>query len=205
MDSIVAVLGEIVGAIKQPFEIVVGRSGSLFERSELVALTVGSEHVALSAIALDRIPNCERDFPFCSTDGDEKHPKLFVQIIPRISDLTDSGDVGVEGFLCLFKSVTTLRCSVPADWRACLLLGHDRRTLHAPLGWNARKRERVRCSSLIDWPVYPRLRHIMQGSERSCDRPMRRGRSYIPGTNADEGLMFKGRARRTDRLNALGG
>ena len=29
----------------------------------------------------------------------------------------------------------------------------------------ARKRERVRCSSLIDWPVYPRLRRIMQGSE----------------------------------------
>ena len=26
-------------------------------------------------------------------------------------------------------------------------------------------RERVRCSSLVDWPVYPRLRRIMQGSE----------------------------------------
>jgi hypothetical protein len=32
------------------------------------------------------------------------------------------------------------------------------RTLLAPLGWNARKRERVQCSSLVDWPVYPRLR-----------------------------------------------
>ena len=30
---------------------------------------------------------------------------------------------------------------------------HPARTL----GWNTRKRERVRCSSLIDWPVYPRL------------------------------------------------
>ena len=28
-------------------------------------------------------------------------------------------------------------------------------------------RERVRCSSLVDWPVYPRLRHIVQGSERA--------------------------------------
>jgi len=27
----------------------------------------------------------------------------------------------------------------------------------ATLGWNTRKRERVRCSSLIDRPVYPRL------------------------------------------------
>ena len=25
----------------------------------------------------------------------------------------------------------------------------------------ARKRERVRCSSLVDWPVYPRLRRTM--------------------------------------------
>ena len=29
--------------------------------------------------------------------------------------------------------------------------------LLAPLGSEARKRERVRCSSLIDWPVYPRF------------------------------------------------
>ena len=28
----------------------------------------------------------------------------------------------------------------------------------------ARKRERVRCSSLIDWPVYPRLAHTMRAS-----------------------------------------
>ena len=25
-------------------------------------------------------------------------------------------------------------------------------------------RERVRCSSLVDWPVYPRLRRTMRGS-----------------------------------------
>jgi len=37
----------------------------------------------------------------------------------------------------------------------------------APLVLEARKRERVRCSSLVDWPVYPRLRRIMQGSERA--------------------------------------
>ena len=28
----------------------------------------------------------------------------------------------------------------------------------------ARKRERVRCSSLVDWPVYPRLAHTMRAS-----------------------------------------
>jgi hypothetical protein len=32
-------------------------------------------------------------------------------------------------------------------------------------GEEARKRER--CSSRVDWPVYPRLRHIVQGSERA--------------------------------------
>jgi hypothetical protein len=31
---------------------------------------------------------------------------------------------------------------------------------------NARKEDRVRCSSLVDWPVYPRLRRIMWGAER---------------------------------------
>ena len=31
-------------------------------------------------------------------------------------------------------------------------------------GEEARKRERVRCSSLVDWPVYPRLKGTMQGS-----------------------------------------
>ena len=35
------------------------------------------------------------------------------------------------------------------------------------LGMEHGKRERVRCSSLFDWPVYPRLRRIMQGSERA--------------------------------------
>jgi hypothetical protein len=28
-------------------------------------------------------------------------------------------------------------------------------------------RKRVRCSSRVDWPVYPRLRHIVQGLERA--------------------------------------
>jgi hypothetical protein len=30
--------------------------------------------------------------------------------------------------------------------------------------------ERVRCSSLIDWPVYPRFRRAMRVSQRSCNR-----------------------------------
>jgi hypothetical protein len=39
-----------------------------------------------------------------------------------------------------------------------------KRTRLAPLGLKARKRERVRCSSLVGWPVYPRLRRTMQAS-----------------------------------------
>ena len=41
------------------------------------------------------------------------------------------------------------------------------RTRARTFGLKARKRERVRCSSLVDWPVYPRLRYIVQGSERA--------------------------------------
>jgi hypothetical protein len=37
-------------------------------------------------------------------------------------------------------------------------------TLLAPWGMKARKRERVRCSSLVDRPVYPRLRGTMQAA-----------------------------------------
>jgi hypothetical protein len=43
-----------------------------------------------------------------------------------------------------------------------------RRTWSAPCShlWEeARKRERVRCSSLVDWPVYPRLRRTMRASK----------------------------------------
>jgi hypothetical protein len=43
----------------------------------------------------------------------------------------------------------------------------------------ARRRERVRCSSLVDCPVYPRLRDTMQASTRSCNKPM-------PGRNFPE-------------------
>ena len=49
------------------------------------------------------------------------------------------------------------------------LSAHPARTLRL----KARKRERVRCSSLVDWPVYPRLRGTMQGSERARNsRPL---------------------------------
>ena len=33
-------------------------------------------------------------------------------------------------------------------------------------------RERMRCSSLVDWPVYPPLRRTMQGSERAQCGPV---------------------------------
>jgi hypothetical protein len=49
----------------------------------------------------------------------------------------------------------------------------------------ARKRERVRCSSLVDWPVYTRLRGTMQASTRSRNKPMRQGRTFHPRSSAE--------------------
>ena len=48
-----------------------------------------------------------------------------------------------------------------------------KRTLLAPLGSEARKRERVRCSSLVDWPVYPRLRALCRRQARAQCGPTR--------------------------------
>jgi hypothetical protein len=66
----------------------------------------------------------------------------------------------------------------------------------APLGSEARKRKRVRCSSLVDWPVYPRLRRTMQGSGwvRNAGR---RGpqRGFAPASRPDHALLADGRAR----------
>ena len=36
-----------------------------------------------------------------------------------------------------------------------------------PERWDTRKRERVRCSSLVDWPVYPGFTHTMRASNAS--------------------------------------
>ena len=44
-------------------------------------------------------------------------------------------------------------------------------------GPRRRKPERVRCSSLVDWPVYPRLGGTMQASTRSRNKPMQ-GRNF---------------------------
>jgi hypothetical protein len=38
------------------------------------------------------------------------------------------------------------------------------------------KRERVRCSSLVDWPVYPRLAHTMRASKRTRNSDL----SFLP-------------------------
>ena len=40
----------------------------------------------------------------------------------------------------------------------------DRRPAPAPLGFQSAEAERVRCSWLVDWPVYPRLRRTMRVS-----------------------------------------
>jgi hypothetical protein len=54
---------------------------------------------------------------------------------------------------------------------------HAARTLE--LKARKRKRERVRCSSLVNWPVYPCLRRIMQGSEWARNsRPTPRGADH---------------------------
>jgi hypothetical protein len=50
---------------------------------------------------------------------------------------------------------------------------HPARTLRG----DTRKRERVRCSPLVDWPVYPRLGNTMRGSEWARNS----GRRSAPG------------------------
>ena len=65
---------------------------------------------------------------------------------------------------------------------------HPARTL----GWNTRKLERVRCSSLVDWPVYPRLGRIMQGS-RACAQfgPTQRCRDKSKRQGLDAGRTVR--------------
>jgi hypothetical protein len=42
-----------------------------------------------------------------------------------------------------------------------------------------RLRERVRCSSLVDWPVYPRLAHTMRASnDAQCGAPFGNPRRF---------------------------
>jgi hypothetical protein len=56
----------------------------------------------------------------------------------------------------------------------------------------------VRCSSLVDWPVYPRLRGTMQASTRSRNKPCGRGGHKFPpacaarhtGRLGNEGIFF---------------
>ena len=60
----------------------------------------------------------------------------------------------------------TFSANTRASSTACARRGCRRSEIEASL------RERVRCSSLVDWPVYPRLRGTMQGSSvraiRAC-------------------------------------
>jgi hypothetical protein len=60
--------------------------------------------------------------------------------------------------------------------------GHIRRPAQGGAAGGAKQlegslRERVRCSSLVDWPVYPRRRRTMEASSRSRNsaRPMAAG------------------------------
>jgi hypothetical protein len=61
---------------------------------------------------------------------------------------------GIIKNTCRFRDAVD--CSVAQDSR-----------LSRTLRMKARKRERVRCSSLIDWPVYPRLKRTMRASSSS--------------------------------------
>jgi hypothetical protein len=56
----------------------------------------------------------------------------------------------------------------------------------APLGMKARNRERVRCASLIDRPVYTRLRRTMRASTdaRNAGTPQHRNAAKNPATPA---------------------
>jgi hypothetical protein len=61
----------------------------------------------------------------------------------------------------LFHAKNLLMRAIRPDCGQEELDQQGERTARA-LRLKARKRERVRCSSLVDQPVYPRLRRIMQ-------------------------------------------
>jgi hypothetical protein len=54
------------------------------------------------------------------------------------------------------------------------------------LSREARKRERVQCSSLVDWPVYPRLTRTMRASTPPARK--RSGRTLRGSREAPDGL-----------------
>ena len=68
-------------------------------------------------------------------------------------------------------------------------------------GEEARKLERVRCSSLIDWPVYPRLAHTMRPSndaQRGMTRVGAGGAKLWSGETLGLGRMVISRISGTD-------
>ena len=65
----------------------------------------------------------------------------------------------------------------------------------------ARKLERVRCSSLIDWPVYPRFAHNMRASnDAQCGATARHG-----GVDAKQPRVWERRKRSGSRRRASRG
>ena len=155
---------EFVCAVQQPFEI----SSVRFERGGFVALTAASSILTLRTIILGRVPTREGDLHFCAIDAGKKPPELLVQIVPCMSDFSNSKRIGFESGRPLFVGwPSDLFGSGAATTAARLCFGlrqaHPARTL----GSKARKRKRLRCSSLVDWPGHPRLRRTMQVSERA--------------------------------------
>jgi hypothetical protein len=66
-------------------------------------------------------------------------------------------------------------------------------------------RERVRCSSLIDWPVYPRLRGTMQGSTRCRNKPHAARADIVSACIGGCRHWWGGKGRRVpDRRNITG-
>jgi hypothetical protein len=63
---------------------------------------------------------------------------------------------------------------------------HPARTL----GWDTRKLERVRCSSLVDWPVYPRLGALCRPQHApAMEGPARSGRGLQSGHLGRDGAL----------------
>jgi hypothetical protein len=58
----------------------------------------------------------------------------------------------------------------------------------------ARKRERVQCSSLVDWPVYPRLAYTMRASKGQRNAVLDAwSAKAVRGRTAASGSWFLGR------------
>jgi hypothetical protein len=100
--------------------------------SEMGAAFFNGNPRAKNLMGKELLPNCGTDFPFRAADDNKEHPKFFVQIVPRVSDLADRSGIGLEGFFRIFKTWPPYDVRFGRRWRAHLRFSHNKRTQSHP-------------------------------------------------------------------------